>query len=807
MSIRTSFCLAIALSALLTSAAQAQTSRTADPALAARLDTLVEQLEQQREALHIPGMALVIVKDDEILLAKGFGVSDIDEATPVTAETLFAIGSSTKAFTTALISMLVTEGRMQWNAPITEALPFFDLTVDSDSANAEVTLRDLVCHRTGFTRMGILWAGGKVSRDAVLRAAAGAEPWDGFRKNFHYNNVMFLAAGVAAARVAETDFDTLLRERLLEPLGMSSSNSSVVASQKDPRLSLGYRWDSDREEYVHLPMRVLDVIAPAGAINSNVLDMAQWLRLQLGDGVHNGERLISTAQMDEMHSPQMPMGGGTFYGLGWMLSEWKGRKVVEHGGNIDGFAAEVALLPSENLGFVLLTNVTATALQTSSRNLVWSAVLGDEDGDSAATGPAHSDEPAQATDYGPYLGTFIADYAHFDRAEFTVQVNGAGKLAIDIPGQRLFELNDPDAEGRWVFALTDTIVLNFERDEDGVVQSLKIAQGGATFECPRAGYDYPLEFAMADVEPLIGRYDDEALGAEVEVLLINNRLAVDVPGQMKFRLAAPDDAGIWWFRAVPGLGVEFDLGDSGPATNMTFHERGSTRECARVSDAAAQLPSAADVAQRCQFEARNKALATLGPVRLSGSVRLAQSGVTGQFTWTVDGPDRYLIEIDFDEFMQGSDAYSDGLATKRSSLSPFETLAGKSLTQARQSNPLIFIGDWSQFGDSFTVDGRDTVDGQDVLRVELLKEGVPDVTLFIDPNTGDVLKHESKRYDSNLNMDWPYSVRLGDIREVHGLRIPHKITTTDDNTGHIIITIENIETGVEVQPGDFVLEE
>ncbi len=807
MSIRPGLCLALALSALLTTPAQAQASRTVDPALRARLETLVEQLEQQRAALHIPGMALVIVQDDEILLAKGFGVSDIEASTPVTPETLFAIGSSSKAFTTALISMLVTEGRMQWNAPVTETLPFFDLNVDSDKKDAEVTLRDLVCHRTGFTRMGILWAGGKVSRDEVLRVAAGAEPWDGFRKNFHYNNVMFLAAGEAAARVAETDFDTLLRERLLEPLGMSSSNSSVVTSQQDPRLSLGYRWDSDREEYVHLPMRVLDVIAPAGAINSNVLDMAQWLRLQLADGVIDGERLISSAQMDEMHSPQMPMGGGTFYGLGWMLSEWKGRKVVEHGGNIDGFAAEVALLPSENLGFVLLTNVTATALQSSSRSMVWSAVLGDEDGDSAATGTAHSDEPAQAIDYTPYLGTFIADYAHFDEVEFTVQVNGAGKLAIDIPGQTLFELRDPDADGRWVFALTDTIVLNFERDEDGAVQSLKLAQGGATFECPRAGYDYPLEFAMADVEPLIGRYDDQALGAEVEVLMINNRLAVDVPGQMKFRLAAPDDEGIWWFRAVPGLGVEFDLSDDGPATNMTFHERGSTRECARVSGAVAQLPTPAEVAERCQFDARNKSLEALGPLRLSGSVRLAQSGVTGRFTWTVDGPDRYLIELDFGDFVQSSDAYSDGVATQRSSLSPFETLAGKSLTQARQSNPLIFFGDWSQFGDSFTVDGRDTVDDHDALRIKLAKEGLPDVNLFIDPRTGDVLRHTSKHYEASLDIELPYSVRMEDVREVHGLRIPHRVTTTDDSTGHIIITIENIQTGVDVLPGDFVLEE
>jgi CubicO group peptidase (beta-lactamase class C family) len=353
-------------------------TRSEDEALQGRLDALVEQLEAQREELHIPGMALVIVKDDEILLAKGFGVSDVEQRTPVTPETLFAIGSSSKAFTTALIAMLVSERRMTWDAPITNYLPDFTLKVDSPVPDAAVTVRDLCCHRTGFTRMGLLWAGGQASRDEVLEVATGAEPWDVFRKNFHYNNVMYLAAGVAAGRVAGSDYDTLLRERLLEPLGMSSSNTSVTASQEDPRLSLGYRWDGDNEEYIHLPMRVLDTIAPAGAINSHVLDMAQWLRLQLGDGVIDGERLIDSDQIAVMRTPQIPIGGGTSYGLGWMLSEWNGLSVVEHGGNIDGFGAAVALLPEERLGFVLLTNVTITPLQSTARSMVWEAVLGSD---------------------------------------------------------------------------------------------------------------------------------------------------------------------------------------------------------------------------------------------------------------------------------------------------------------------------------------------------------------------------------------------------------------------------------------------
>lgn len=800
---------ALVLLALVAPSARAA-APSEDTALAARLEALVEKLDAERESLHIPGMALVIVKDDEILLAKGFGLANIEEDTPVTPDTLFAIGSSSKAFTTALISMLVEEGRMDWDAPITEYLPWFELTVDSPVPDAKVTVRDLVTHRTGFTRMGLLWAGGKASRTEVLEVATGAEPWDVFRKNFHYNNVMYLAAGEAAAAVAETDYDTLLRTRLLEPLGMTSSNSSVTQSQEDPRLSprlaMGYEWDKDAEEFKHRPMRVLDTIAPAGAINSNVIDMARWLRLQLGDGVIDGERLLAAEQIEEMRTPQIRMGGEAFYGLGWMLHDWNGRKVVEHGGNIDGFGAEVALMPEENLGFVLLTNVTATPLQSTSMPMVWAAVLGEDgEGDSdagEATGDAPADEPI---DYEQYLGEFIADYAHFDQIPFTVQVNDAGKLAVHIPGQALFELKSPDEEGLWEFVLTDTIKLSFERDPDGVVQSIVLHQNGTSFECPRPGYQYPLEFALAEVKPLVGRYDDPALRAEVEVKMDNNRLAVDIPGQMVFQLRTPGEDGIWWFRAIPELGVEFDVEGDGPARSFTFHERGSERVCTRVEGALATLPDEAAIAALCRLDERRATLDRLGAIRLAGTIRMAQSGVTGDFTWTIDGPERYLAVVDFGLFAQIEEAYGDGVGTERSSVSPFETLTGDSLRQARQDNPLMPITDWRLFADRFEVVGREDLDGRPTLLVRLTTEGLPALTLSIDAETGDTLRQQGKRMLSGLGAELPYTVRFEQYREIEGLRLPFRVVSSDDASGNAIGELEEVETGVEVEASAYVL--
>ncbi|MFT7463644.1 MAG: CubicO group peptidase (beta-lactamase class C family) [Pseudohongiellaceae bacterium] len=807
MTFRPCSLLSLALAILLSSGTWAQTTSAADPALQSRLDALVEQLERQREELHIPGMALVIVKDDEILLAKGFGVSNVEKETAVTPKTLFAIGSSTKAFTTALIAMEVSAGRMDWDEPITKTLPFFDLDVDSNDDDAFVTLRDLACHRTGFTRMSVLWAGGNASREEVLRVASGAEPWDQFRESFHYNNVMFLAAGQAAAVVAESDYDTLLRERLLEPLGMSSSNTSVVASQQDPRLSLGYRWDDAAEEFVQLPMRELDTIAPAGAINSHVLDMAQWLRLQLGDGVYNGKRLISSEQMGEMHSPQIEIAPSMSYGLGWMLGEWRGRKVVEHGGNIDGFAATVALLPEENLGFVLLTNVSSSVLQGSSLPMIWSAVVGDTDSRDNPGQASDLSANDEALDYDEFTGTYIADYAHFDKAEFVVQLNSAGNLAIDVPGQTLFELLDPDDTGKWFFALTDTIALTFERDQNGTVQSLKMYQGGATFESPREGYEFPLEFDLADAKPLIGRYTDPALRGELEVLVINNRLAVDVPGQMAFRLQAPDDDDIWWFRAVPGLGIQFEQDRDNPAAALTFFERGQFRVCPRVEGEAATLPSTAELRASCSLDEKRKTLSTLGPLRLTGTVRMAQSGIIGRFTWVIDGTERYLATTDMGNFAVVTEAYDRGVGTVRSTIRPFRQLSGDELDQARHSNPLLYFGDWSALCDEFSAKGREDLDGLSVLRVTVQSEGIPETTLLLDEETGHVVKVVGQHVEPSIGATFPYSATFEDFRTVHGLSIPHLITTTDDSTGHVIVAIEDIEVGLTLQPGQFILEE
>jgi CubicO group peptidase (beta-lactamase class C family) len=147
----------------------APVAQTIPGSLEHRLDRLVDQLEQQRQTLHVPGMAIAVVKDDELVLAHGFGMANVEKETPVTPETIFAIGSSTKAFTSTVVGMLVDEGTIDWDDPVTKYIPYFQMNIESDNESAEITLRDVLSHRTGFTRMGLLFASGQILIEEVAK--------------------------------------------------------------------------------------------------------------------------------------------------------------------------------------------------------------------------------------------------------------------------------------------------------------------------------------------------------------------------------------------------------------------------------------------------------------------------------------------------------------------------------------------------------------------------------------------------------------------------------------------------------------
>lgn len=326
--------------------------------------------EKARVDWEVPGMAIAIVKDDKIVYAKGFGVKKLGEAGAIDEKTKFAIGSSSKAFTAATLAILVDEGKIKWDDRVSKYLPDFE--VYDPYVTRELTIRDLLTHRSGLERGDFLWYGTDNSRAEILRRTRFIKPTWSLRSTFGYQNLMYLAAGMVVEKVTGKTWDEFVAERVFTPLGMSATSTSIKAFKPGDNVSTPHAKIDDK--VASIPWRNIDNIAPAGSINSNVLDMAQWLRLQLGGGTADGKKIFGAGVAREMHMGQtvIRLEGGqglTYpeahflnYGMGWFLSDYKGKKLIEHGGAIDGMRAEVALVPEEKLGVVILTNLNGAVV-------------------------------------------------------------------------------------------------------------------------------------------------------------------------------------------------------------------------------------------------------------------------------------------------------------------------------------------------------------------------------------------------------------------------------------------------------------
>ncbi|HKJ92385.1 MAG TPA: serine hydrolase [Longimicrobiales bacterium] len=331
------------------------------------LDAYVQRVMKDWQA---PGVAVAVVKDDSVVLAKGYGVRELGKPASVTENTLFAIASTTKAFTVAALGMLVDEGELHWDDHVTDLLPGFRLY--DPYVTRELTVRDLLTHRAGLPRGDNLWYMSSFNRAQVLRRVRYLKPAWSFRSHYGYQNIMFITAGQIIPALTDTTWDDFVRARIFRPLGMDNSTTTVrtLASRADVATPHG-RIDGKVQP---IPWPNFDNLGGAGAINSSVADMAQWLRLQLGSGVYDGHRLLSDSVIRDMRAPQtiIPMDSADHalfpsvlfeaYGLGWDLTDYRGVKLIHHGGALDGMRTQVALVPDRHLGVVVITNINESAL-------------------------------------------------------------------------------------------------------------------------------------------------------------------------------------------------------------------------------------------------------------------------------------------------------------------------------------------------------------------------------------------------------------------------------------------------------------
>lgn len=318
-------------------------------------------VEKMRKNYDVPGVALAIVKDGKTVFARGFGYRDVEKKLKVTADTLFAIGSCSKAFTATVLGILVDEGKLEWEKPVSEYLPGFKL--QDPIATRLMTTVDLVTHRSGLPRHDYVWYGSQTNREEIFHRLRYLEPSKSFRSTFQYNNLMFMTAGYLAGRIAGTSWEELVSRKIFAPLGMKTSNFSVTDSQKSPDFALPYTRGG--KKVVLIPFRNIDSIGPAGSINSSVNEMAHWIILNLNKGKFGDKQVISEANLKKIHTAQMTTDAYfsrfkerfySTYAMGWGINAYRGSPVIFHTGGIDGFSAYVGFLPRENAGVVILTN-------------------------------------------------------------------------------------------------------------------------------------------------------------------------------------------------------------------------------------------------------------------------------------------------------------------------------------------------------------------------------------------------------------------------------------------------------------------
>jgi CubicO group peptidase (beta-lactamase class C family) len=322
-------------------------------------------VDQVMKDWKVPGIAVAVVKDGKIVYAKGYGHRDVKRGLPVTPDTLFAIGSCSKAFTAAALGLLVDEKKLEWDKPLRTYLP--DLMLHDEHATAHIRPRDLVTHQSGLPRHDLVWYGSPLTRRELYDRLRYLEPSAPLHAKYQYNNLMFMTAGILVERVSGLRWEEFIRQRIFDRLGMKNSNTSVTTSQKTADFSLPY--GEEKGEVKEIPFRNIDEIGPAGSINSSVNDMANWLFLQLNKGKAGDKQVISEKSLLDTQTPQIVAGGDlrydesfyASYAMGWAVSVYRGHPLLTHGGGIDGFTSNIKLLPKDGLGVVVLTNSSSPA--------------------------------------------------------------------------------------------------------------------------------------------------------------------------------------------------------------------------------------------------------------------------------------------------------------------------------------------------------------------------------------------------------------------------------------------------------------
>lgn len=557
-----------------------------------RIKGIEKDFEKILEVTKAPGFAVAIVEGNKILYAKGFGYRDLENKIQMDENTLLAIGSCSKAFTSGVLGQLRDEGKLSFDdSPIKYVK---DLKFYNDELNNGINIRDLMSHQTGIPRHDYSWYLFPIyDKDSLIQRIQYQEPFTGLRQKWYYNNFMFLTQGVIAERITGKSWEENVRERFFKPLGMERSNLSIKELEESSNAAIGYELFKDsvvrKMDYYRIA-----AMAPAGSINSSVKEMSNWLKVWINNGKFNEEQILPETYIKEAMSSQAVITGAlpdkefpdmflANYGYGWMISSYKGHYRVEHGGGIDGFTASVAFYPTDSIGIVVLANQNGSSVPYMVRNTVADRLLNEKRIDWAnyyleqkkkqkEASEGSEDESASQqvknTTTSHDLASYKGKYFHPGYGRFDISLKG-DSLFANFKRTKFYlkhihyDIFEPFEVTEYGIDITDSgsFKFNFSTNDAGEITTVRMKIESAL--------DQPIEFKrepeileleLAELKVYAGEY--ELSGMVIKVYTKDdNGLYMFVPGQPEYQLFA-SDKNLFILKDLEGYKAKFtDIGN------------------------------------------------------------------------------------------------------------------------------------------------------------------------------------------------------------------------------------------------------
>ncbi|HMO39372.1 MAG TPA: serine hydrolase [Saprospiraceae bacterium] len=572
----------------------------------AGMDTLVQRLLKE---WHAPGVGIAVVEKNKVVYAGGFGFRDYENKLPADGNTLFAIGSCTKAFTSALLGNLQNEGKLKWDEKAKTYLP--EVAFYNDLLTNNITVRDLTCHRTGIPRHDYSWYLNPTTRDSLVMRIQYHENFADLRERWYYNNFMFLLQGVITERITGETWERNIQKHFFEPLGMKTSNFTLWDG-KHNNAAKGYEIVKDsiikKKDYYKI-----EGMGPAGSIFSSPVEMANWVLTWVNGGKWNGKEILPEAYVREAITSQMVVGAAlpnadnpdvqfSNYGMGWFLQSYRGHYMVQHGGNIDGFSAMTAFYPSDSIGIVVLVNQNGSPLPGMIRNYIadkmlnlphrdWHQQLKKAMAEAKAAAKqaeaAQSDNRKQGTRPSHLLAEYAGQYEH----------PGYGAFHVSVRNDSLMMSFRNKSADSWlehyhynVFRpkfLTD----DSEENNSPIRVSFNIDMKGDIESATLVGVEPALEklifkkqavavaVAKADLESYLGEYEMAGMAARV-YLRGENMLMLFVPGQPDYE-TVPIGNHEFKLKVLDGYSIRFEMNADGKAGAVYFIQPNGTFKAMR----------------------------------------------------------------------------------------------------------------------------------------------------------------------------------------------------------------------------------